>query len=161
MSNINLVVKKGGANYIKLLAGAGSLFAMVASANAATIVDKKLAQFGIEPRVTCGKWVYPWPGAKICVGTGRTEFLQHDFHLVVDGPEPEAAVRKVLEEATAGAAAAALATGIATPSLDPVSRVTAALAAAKTAFVSYVTVRGMERILSQYDIRIDHRTFWS
>lgn len=139
----------------------GSVVAAGASANAAPIVDRKLAQFGIEPRLTCGKWAYPWPGSKICIGTGRTEWLQHDFHLVVDGPEPEAAVRNVLEEATAAAAAAALATGIATPTLDPGSRVAAAFAAAKAAFISYVTVRGMERLISQYDIRIDHRTFWS
>ena len=145
------------------LAGAGTsaLFLMVATADAATIVDKKLAQFGIEPRLTCGKWVKPWHGAKICIGTGRTEFLQHDFHLVVDGPEPEAAVRQVLEEATAAAAAAALGTGIATPTLDPASRIGAALAAAKATFVGYLAARGFERLISQYDIRVTHDTFWS
>lgn len=134
---------------------------MSASADAGTIVDRKIAQFGLEPRLTCGKWVYPWPGAKVCIGTGHTEFLQHDFRLVIDGPEPDAAVRKVLEEAITAAVAAALGTGIGTPTPDPASRVAAALVAAKAAFVSYLTARGTERLLSQYDIRIDHRTFWS
>jgi hypothetical protein len=149
------------ASGLKLLASTVALLATVGSVHAATIVDKKLGQFGIEPRVTCGKWAKPWPGAKICVGTGRLEFLQHDFHLVVSGPEPEVAVRKVLEEATAAAVSAALATGIATPTPDPASRIGAALAAAKTAFVGYLTVRGMERLLTQYDIRITHDTYWS
>jgi hypothetical protein len=35
------------------------------------------------------------------------------------------------------------------------------LAAAKTAFVGYLTVRGMERLITQYDIRIIHDTYWS
>lgn len=137
-----------------------SLLAIVAGANAATIVDKKLAQFGLEPRVTCGKWAKPWPGAKICVGFGKTELLQHDFHLVIEGPEPSDAVRKVLEEAGAVAAAAALGTGLATP-LDPGSRLDAALAAAKTAFVGYLATRGLEQLLSQYSIRVTHDTYWS
>jgi len=149
------------ASGLKLLASAVALLATVGGVHASTIVDKKLAQFGIEPRVTCGKWAKPWPGAKICVGTGRMEFLQHDFHLVVNGPEAEVAVRNVLEKATAAAVSAALATGIATPTSDPASRVGAALAAAKTVFVGYLTVRGMERLLTQYDIRITHDTYWS
>jgi hypothetical protein len=44
---------------------------------------------------------------------------------------------------------------------DPGSRIGAALAAAKTAFVGYLTVRGMERLITQYDIRIIHGTYWS
>ena len=161
MSNITQIVTNNSTSWLKLLVSTAALFAMVGGADAATIIDKKLGQFGIEPRLTCGKWAKPWPGAKICIGTGRTEFLQHDFHLVVDGPETEAAVRKVLEEATAAAVTAALATGIATPTVDPASRIGAALAAAKTAFVGYLTVRGMERLITLYDIRITHDTYWS
>ncbi|MCS3496185.1 hypothetical protein M2189_004855 [Bradyrhizobium japonicum] len=149
------------AGWLKLLISTAGLCAMVGNADAATIVNTKLGQFGIEPRLTCGKWAKPWHGAKICIGTGRTEFLQHDFHLVVDGPEAEAAVRKVLEEATTAAVTAALATGIVTPTADPGSRIGAALAAAKAAFVGYLTVRGMDRLVTQYDIRITHDTFWS
>jgi hypothetical protein len=149
------------ASWLKLFASTATLFAMVGNADAAMIVNKKLGQFGLEPRVTCGKWIKPWHGAKICIGTGRTEFLQHDFHLVVDGPEAEAAMRKVLEEAAAAAVTAAVATGIATPTPDPASRIGAALAAAKTAFVGYLTVRGMERLLTLYEIRVTHDTFWS
>jgi hypothetical protein len=122
MSNITQIVANSRTSWLKLLVSTAALFAMVGGADAATIIDKKLGQFGSEPRLTCGKWAKPWPGAKICIGTGRTEFLQHDFHLVVDGPEPVAAVRNVLEEATAAAVTAALATGIATPTLDPGSR---------------------------------------
>ena len=161
MSKIGKTVTNDRASCLKLLASTGVLFGMVCSAGAGTIVDKKLAQFGLEPRITCGKWVYPWRGAKICVGTGRTEFLQHDFHLVVEGPEPQVAVRKILEEASAAAAAAALATGIATPTLDPASRIAAALAAAKTAFVAWLAGRGMEGLLNQYNIRVTHDTYWS
>jgi hypothetical protein len=106
----NQIVTMSRASRPKLLASAAALFAMVGAADAATIVDRKLAQFGIEPRLTCGKWVKRWQGDKICVGGGRTEFLQHNFHLVVDGPGHEAAGRKVLEEAGAAAVTAALAT---------------------------------------------------
>ena len=130
-------------------------------ARAAPIYDRKLAQFGIEPRVPCGKWAYPWPGAKICVGPGAVEFLQHDFHLVIDGPAPEAAVRQTLEEAFQAALAAALATGIAVPTPDPASHVGAALVAAKSAFVSYLAVRGLERLIAQYNVRVTHDTYWS
>ena len=56
---------------IKSVVGAAVLVGMVGGAHAATIVDKKIAQFGIEPRVTCGKWVKPWAGAKICIGRDR------------------------------------------------------------------------------------------
>lgn len=161
MSSTTQIISKRRTASLKLLVGTAAVFVMVGGADASTIIDKKLAQFGIEPRVTCGKWAKPWPGAKICIGTGRTEFLQHDFHLVVDGPEPEGAVRQVLEEATAAAVSAALATGIATPTLEPGSRIGAALASAKAAFVSYLAVRGMERFITQYDIRITHDTYWS
>ena len=69
-------------------------------------------------------------------------------------------MRKVLEEAGAVAAAAALGTGLATP-LDPGSRVGAALAAAKTAFVGYLAASGLQQLLSQYSIRVTHDTYWS
>lgn len=75
-------------NGLKTAVAAIALLAVVSGADAATIVDTKLAQFGLEPRLTCDKWAKPWPGAKICVGTGRTEFLQHEFHLLVEEPEP-------------------------------------------------------------------------
>lgn len=143
------------------LALAAALGASFNKANAAPLIDKKLAQFGLEPRLTCGKWAKPWRGAKICVGAGRTEFLQHDFHLMVDGPPPEQAVRKLLEEAVAASVSAALATGIATPTPDPASRIGAALAAAKATFVTYLTARGMQHLLGQYNVRITHDTFWS
>ncbi|RWK53154.1 hypothetical protein [Mesorhizobium sp.] len=138
---------------------------VISSVHAAVIFDKKLGQFGFEPREVCVKWAsgkWPWPikgGWKTCVGW-KIEFLQHAFHLVIDGPEPEGAIRHVLAEAATVAATAAAATGIGTPA-DPASRVAAALTAAKAAFVVYLKARGLERLLTQYDVRVDHRTFWS
>lgn len=144
-----------------ILSGAMAISLFSGSANAASVVNKKLGQFGIEPRLTCGKWAYPWPGAKICIGPGATEWLQHEFHLVVDGPQPEEAVRRLLEEAVAAAASAAIGAGLITPSPEPGGRVAAALAAAKVAFIGYLAARGSERLIGQYEMRIDHRTFWS
>jgi hypothetical protein len=142
------------------LAAGACLAAMTAQTMAAPIVDKKLGQFGLEPRFACVKWAKPWPGAKICIGH-KVEFLQHSFHLVVNGPKAEEAVRKVLGEAVAAAATAAVGAGLLTPSPEPAARIGAAVAAAKAAFVGYLAARGMERLLSMYDLRIDHRTYWS
>ena len=148
-----------------LMALSLSIAALGASpANGAPLVDKKLAQFGLEPRLACVKWAsgnWPWGGGwKTCIGH-KAEFLQHDFHLVVEGPPPEGAIRQVLEEAVAVAAAAAIGTGLAVPSPEPASRVAAGLAAAKVAFIGYLKARGLERLITQYDMRLDHRTFWS
>jgi hypothetical protein len=138
---------------------------VVSPANAVVIFDKKLGQFGLEPRDVCVKWAsgkWPWSikgGWKTCVGW-KIEFLQHAFHLVIDGPDPEEAIRQILAEAGTVAATAAAATGIGTPA-DPAARVAAALAAAKAAFVVYLKARGLERLVTQYDVRVDHRTFWS
>lgn len=138
--------------------------AVATTAQAALIVDKKIAQFGLEPRVKCVKWAsgkWPWGGGwKTCIGH-KTEFLQHKFHLVVDGPNPEAAARRLLEEAAAVAVSAAVGTGIATPSPEPAARIAAAVTAAKTAFVGYLGARGAERLISQYSLKIKHLTSWS
>jgi hypothetical protein len=145
--------------YMMATTAAAVVISATVGANAATLIDKKLGQFGLEPRLgDCVKWAsgdWPWPlkgGWKTCIGW-KTEFLQHDFHLIVQGPPPEPAVRQILEEAAAAAAAAAIGTGVLTP-VDPASRVAAAL-------VGYLTTRGLERLVAEYDVHVDHRTFWS
>lgn len=147
-----------------LLLASAATIAMLGSnpASAATIVDQHLGTFGspIEWRTTCAKWAKPWPGSKICIGH-KYENLQHKFVLRVTGPEADAAAKRVLEEALGAAAAAAVGAGIVTPSPEPAARVGAALAAAKTAFVGYLSARGFERLISQYDINLDHQTYWS
>lgn len=137
------------------------------TAKAAISIDKRIGQFGLEMRFEgCGKWAsgnWPWPargGWKVCISP-NAQFLQHDFHLVVNGPDADESLRKVLDEALAVAASAAIGTGLLTPSPEPAARIGAALAAAKTAFVGYLSARGLERLLTQYDIRVDQRTFWS
>jgi hypothetical protein len=150
----------------------GTLTAMVAVAtvmasasNAATSIDKKVGQFGLEARVEgCGKWAsgkWPWGGRwKVCIGPNM-QFLQHDFHLVVNGPDADESIRKVLDEALGVAVSAAIGTGLLTPSPEPAARIGAALAAAKMAFLGYLASRGLQQLLDQYDIRLEHRTFWS
>jgi hypothetical protein len=148
----------------KLLLAIAAVMAMTGAnmASAATIVDQHLGTFGspIEWRPTCVKWFKPWHGAKICIGL-KFENLQHKFVLRVSGPAADEAVKRVLTEAVAAAAAAAVAAGVVTPSPEPAARIAAGLAAAKTAFVGYLTARGLELLLNQYSIALDHETYWS
>ena len=139
----------------------------VPAAHAAVNIDKRLGQFGLETRFEgCSKWAsgnWPWPargGWKVCVSPNM-QFLQHDFHLVIVGPDADEGVRKVLEEAVAAATSAAVGTGLLTPSPEPAARIGAALAAAKAAFVGYLSARGLQQLLNQYDLRVEQRTYWS
>lgn len=153
--------------FIKTVAGLSMLAAVtgaqVAPAHAETrvIVERKIAHFGspVEWRTRCVKWAKPWPGAKICIGHAYDN-LQHKFYLRVAGPEAEDALKNQIVKALEIAAAAAVATGIATPSPELAARVAAALAAAKTAFVGYLASVGLKDFVSQYDIRLDHETGW-
>ena len=86
--------------------------------------------------------------------------LQLSFFVVSKGPDAEQAAVHVLQEAMASAVAAAVGTGILTPSPEPAGRIAAALLAGKQAFVGYLAARGFERLASQYDLRVDHRTHW-
>jgi hypothetical protein len=154
---------------LKALIVASGLAVSLASAPAYAAVDveKKIGQFGspIEWRLECVKWAsgdWPWPmhgGWKTCVGHAYQN-LQHEFFLVAKGPDADQAARQVLQEALGAAVVAAIGTGLLTPSPEPLARVTAALAAAKTAFLAYLSTRGFERLADQYDIRVDHRTHW-
>lgn len=156
---------------------AGSLKALIAavaatsillaplSASAAINVEKKIGQFGspVEWRLECAKWAsgkWPWGGGwKTCIGH-KYEMLQHEFFVTANGPDLDQAAGQVVQEALGVAVSAAVGVGLLTPSPEPMARVAAALAAAKTAFVGYLAARGLERVASQYDIRIDHRTHW-
>jgi hypothetical protein len=148
----------------KLLLATAAIMAMsgVNSASAATVVNQHLGTFGspVEWRDTCVKWAYPWPGAKICVGH-KFENLQHKFVLRINGPEADEAVKQVLTEALGVAASAAIGAGLVTPSPEPSARVAAAWAASQTAFIGYLTARGFDRLVNQYDIALDHQTYWS
>jgi len=143
-----------------VLGAALAIFASTA-ASAAPVLERHLGTFGspVEWRLECVKWAKPWPGAKICVGHAYQN-LQHKFVLRVDGPSADEAVINVLREALAASAAAAAGAGILTPSPEPAGRVAAALAAAKTAFVGYLAARGLERLINQYRVVIDHQTYW-
>ena len=99
-------------------------------------------------------------GWKVCISPNM-QFLQHDFHLVVNGPDADESVREVLNEALGVAASAAIGASLLTPSPEPAARIGTALAAAKTAFVGYLASRGLQRVLDQYDIRLEQRTFRS
>jgi hypothetical protein len=129
--------------------------------------ERKLGQFGspIEWRTTCVKWAsgkWPWStkgGWKTCVGH-KYENLQHEFFLILSGPDIDQAAKQVLQEALGVAAAAAVAAGLLTPSPEPIGRIAAALTAAKTAFMGYLAARGLERLTMQYKLKIDHRTHW-
>ncbi|WP_224549379.1 hypothetical protein [Mesorhizobium sp. CA16] len=130
-------------------------------AESRVIVERKIAHFGspVEWRLRCVKWAKPWPGAKICIGHAY-ENLQHKFYLRVTGPEADEALKNQIAKALEVAAAAAIATGIATPSPEPMARVAAALAAAKIAFVGYLSSVGLKDFVRQYEIRIDHEAGW-
>jgi hypothetical protein len=135
------------------------------SASAALDIEKKIGEFGspVEWRTECVKWAsgnWPWGGGwKTCVGH-KYQNLQHSFILVAKGPNADQAAAQVLQEAIGAAVAAAVGTGILTPSPEPTARIAAALVAGKQAFVGYLAGRGFERLVSQYDLRIDHRTHW-
>ena len=94
-----------------------------------------------------------------CVGHAYKN-LQHEFFLVANGPNLDQVAKQVLQEALGVAASAAIGAGLLTPSPEPTARIGAAVAAGKTAFVGYLAARGLERLASQYDVRIDHRTSW-
>ena len=94
-----------------------------------------------------------------CVGHAYKN-LQHEFFLVANGPNLDQVAKQVLQEALGVAASAAIGAGLLTPSPEPTARIGAAVAAGKTAFVGYPAARGLERLASQYDVRIDHRTSW-
>lgn len=128
------------------------------SALAAFQEKRKLAQFGIEPKLECVNWTRIF-GADQCIGHA-VKFLQHEFTLIANGPDLDQAVRPVLEKALGLAASAAISTGMLTPSPEPAARISAAIAAGKAAFVGYLAAHGLEQIAAKYEIRIDHRTFW-
>jgi hypothetical protein len=156
---------------------AGSLKALVAVATAASILftplsasaainaEKKIGQFGspVEWRLECVKWAsgkWPWGGGwKTCVGH-KYEILQHEFFVTANGPDLDQAANQVVQEALGVAVSAAVGVGLLTPSPEPMARVAVAIGAAKTAFIGYLAARGLERIASQYDVHIVHRTHW-
>lgn len=125
------------------------------AAMAGVSIEKKVAHFA-DPtagtRTRCAKWAKPWPGAKICVGHAY-EVMDRKFYITVKGPDADQAVMRLLQEALVAAATAAVGAGVATSGA-------AALPAAKTAFVGYLTAQGAERLVSQYSIGLDHRTSW-
>ena len=142
------------------------------SAMAAVDVEKKIGQFGspIEWKLECVKWaIWHVPEVhgfnikmverKDCIGHAYKN-LQHSFFVVAKGPDAEQAAVQVLQEAMAAAVAATVGTGILTPSPEPTARIAAAIVAGKQAFVGYLAARGFERLASQYDLRVDHRTHW-
>ncbi|MFG1480780.1 hypothetical protein V5F53_19295 [Xanthobacter sp. V4C-4] len=127
-------------------------------------IERKLMQFGLEPRFECDNWKtihWPWPakGSKeVCLG-GRIGFLQHEIFLVINGPgSPEEATRKLLEEAGMAAISAGVGTFMASPSPEPFTRAAAAASVAKSTFMAYLSLRGLEQLASQYKIEIQDRT---
>lgn len=154
------------ANRVNALIAAGALMtASLSAASAAVNVEQKIGQFGspVELRTTCVKWAsgkWPWGGGwKTCIGH-KYDMLQHEFFVIASGPDLDEAAGRIVQEALGVAVAAAVGVGLLTPSPEPMARVGAALAAAKTAFVGYLATRGLERLASQFDVRIDHRTHW-
>lgn len=142
--------------FIKSVAMAAVISTGVAPvANAGVSIEKKVAHFA-DPtagtRTRCAKWAKPWPGSKICVGHAY-EVMDRKFYIVVKGPDADRAVMNLLNEALVAAAAAAVGAGVSTSGA-------AALPAAKTAFVGYLSTRGAQRLISQYSISFDHRTSW-
>lgn len=159
MRRINDTLKRGLALLLLLLVG----LTATKDLHAGTIVDRKIAQFGLEIGAECVNWArgdWPWPmrgGWRTCIGH-RYFFQQHGFFLKVDGPDNvEATIRSTLEQAAVVSATAAVATGLAVPTPDPASRVGAALTAAKIAFVGFLTERGLEHLISQYSVTVRHQ----
>ena len=128
---------------------------LVPAAIAGVSIEKKVAHFA-DPtagtRTRCAKWAKPWPGSKICIGHAY-EVMDRKFYIVVKGPDADKAAMRLLNEALVAAASAAVGAGVSTSGA-------AALPAAKAAFVSYLSARGAERLVSQYNISLDHRTSW-
>jgi hypothetical protein len=157
---------------LKIAAIALASLTAIQPADAAISEQKKIGQFGspIEWKLECVKWaIYHVPeihGLSVkmverrdCIGHAYKN-LQHEFYFVANGPDLDEAAKRVLLEALGVGAAAAAGAGLLTPSPEAGARIIAALAAGKTAFVGYLAARGLERISSQYDVRIDHRTSW-
>jgi hypothetical protein len=131
------------------------------TAMAAVHEEQRIGQFGspVEWRTQCANWIKIF-GTDQCIGHAYQN-LQHDFTLVLDGPDVDQAVKQVLIEALGIAASAAVNAGVLTPDPTPgAARIPAAIAAGKLAFVGYLSARGLQELVSQYDIRINHRTFW-
>lgn len=142
------------------------------SAVAALREEKKIGQFGspIEWKAECVDWaifhvpeIHNWTVKMVerreCKGHAFKN-LQHEFFLVANGPDLDQAAKQVLQEALGVAVSAAVGTGLLASSATPAAGIAAAVGAAKTAFVGYLAARGLERLASQYDVRIDHRTSW-
>ncbi|MBB1492938.1 hypothetical protein H5395_15720 [Paracoccus sp. MC1854] len=100
------------------------------------IINKKIASWKdpLTPphvKLTCVKWAYPWPGAKICIGH-KYEFrwMYCEVRLVVTGPSADGlknVVNDCLQTSAVVAAAAAIIAAVGTGG--------AALPAAKAAFL--------------------------
>ena len=65
--------------------------------------------------------------------------------MTANGPDLDEAAHQVVQEALGVAVSAAVGVGLLTPGPDPMTRVAAAVTAAKTAFVGYLATRGLWR----------------
>lgn len=124
---------------------------------------RKIAHFGIEPYLDggCSKWAILWEdnlwikGAKVCLSP-NVNFKQHLFFLVARGPNVDAALQEVLRKAVNACVIRALAVGLATPSLEPASRIGLATVACTEAFISTMKVSLEEDVASKFSLSIEH-----
>ena len=127
----------------------------------ATRYEKPIAQWRDPfstrgPRVSCAKWAYPWPGAKICIGHKyQWQFMECSLYLVVTAPDGRDLKRAVERALRTGAVAAALAALVAAAVGGP-----AGVAAAKEAFlIAFNAALTVE--ITDATVSLDQRCNWS
>ncbi len=94
-----------------------------------------------------------------CTGWA-TDFMQHEIFLVASGPEVDAALRSVVEDALLRSLAAAAAAAAATPG-EAAIKSAAAVAAFKTVlFASLSGDAALIAVRDKYNISLDERSHW-
>lgn len=156
-------VTQGIAGFTKMAMVSVSIVLAGVSAQASgskPIIEQHLVTFGspIEFKSECIN-MKDFGFVKTCV-EWKVKNLQHKFVLELHGPNPEDAIKAVLKDAVAASVVAAVGSSLGTPSPEPSARIAAALAAAKTTFVAYLAANGLDRLITEYDLEIDHSTYW-
>ena len=151
--------------YKQTLVAEVAVFALVTADRAdASVQEAKLFAYNNPLELKqdgCSKWIYPWPGAKICVSPAF-KTMRHDYIVVLEGPDLGDAIKNVVTDAFGVAVGVGVAAAAALPTPDPASRVAAGLAAAKSAFFAALAANALTRHLAgQYTIKVDHRFGWS
>lgn len=164
--------------FFLIVVGTGMLIGCicVSTANAETNIEKKLFQFGgPETRTRCIKELKT-KGIPACTVHGwevkcddtwiitctefATDFMQHEFFLVVSGPDAPEALKQTLTNAVEHALAAAIAAAVATPG-EVAVKTTAAIAAFKITFAADLAVEPiLAGMKDKFNLSIQQHSQW-